>query len=70
MALAQSAAVPARPRNPPKPFAACLSRRKGSARAIRNLRFVLGDGSYDVDRETVRLRKIHGFKFDLRLHQV
>ena len=43
-----------------------LRRRKGRARAIRNhLRFVLGDGRHDVDRETVRLREIHCFKFDL-----
>ena len=28
------------------------------------------DGRHDVDRETVRLREIHCFKFDLRLHQV
>ena len=42
-----------------------------AARAIRNhLRFVLGDGSHDVDRQTIRLREIHGLKFDLRFHQV
>jgi hypothetical protein len=31
---------------------------------------MLGDGRHDVDGETVRLREIHCFKFDLRLHQV
>jgi hypothetical protein len=31
---------------------------------------MFGDGRHDVDRETVRLREIHCFKFDFRLHQV
>ena len=56
---------------PARPIAVRFRGRKGRARAIGNhLRFMFGDGRHDVDSETVRLREIHCFKFDFRLHQV
>jgi hypothetical protein len=62
----RACATPEPPNRLPRAFAAARA-----ARAIGNrLRFMFGDGRDDVDREPVRLREIHGFKLDLRLHQV
>ena len=65
-ALAQSAAVPARPRNPPSR----LPRAFAAARAARVRSEIIFASCSAMaammwDREAVRLREIHCFKFDL-----